>query len=202
MTAYPAPLDQRYDDTIIDLQRRIKLLEQQQSQLSRSGLGLGGSAVLNVGTTAGTVAAGDDSRVVNSATALTGLALSVQKPSTGNLTLSTSVQDVAGCTVTFSVSGAHAFAMVNAAFDFQPTVSSAGNNAVGYLTVDGSSRSQQAIWTDNGANSRETTPQNWVVPLAAGSHTLKLQANKTGAGGTHVANSPHTSMSVLVVDLP
>jgi len=202
VTAYPDPIEHRYENLIIDLRSQVKNLQARMDQLSRSSLGLGGSAVLNVGTTTGTVAAGDDSRMVNSAILLTGLALSAQKPSTGNLTLSTSVQDVAGCTITFSVSGAHAFAAVSAAFDFQPTISSAGINAVGYLTVDGSSRSQQAIWTDNGANSRQTTPQSWLVALSAGSHTLKLQANKTGAAGTHVANSPHTNMTVLVVDLP
>lgn len=202
MTTYPSPLEQRFDDLQIEVQRRLKLIEQQQAALSRSSLGLGGSAVLNVGTTAGTVAAGDDSRVVNASALLTGLALSAHKPASGNLTLSTSVQDVPGCTLTFSVAGAHAFVMVVGTFDFQPSVSSAGNNAVGYLTVDGSARSQQAIWTDNGANSRDTTPQSWIVPVAAGSHTVKLQANKTGAGGTHTANSPHTTMTILVVDLP
>jgi len=42
---------------------------------ARTNLGLGGAATLNVGTTSGTVAAGDDSRFSNAATALTAVAV-------------------------------------------------------------------------------------------------------------------------------
>lgn len=132
---------------------------------------------------------------------LTGLLASTSKPATGTLTLSTSDQDVPGSTITFSVTGAHAFALVVGTFDFQPTVSSAAINGVGKLSADGTTQTEQAIWTDNGANSRACVSQSWTVPLTAGSHTLKLRATKTGAAGTHVTNSSHTNMSVLVVDL-
>jgi len=77
----------------------------------------------------------------------------------------------------------------------------AGNNAIGKFAVDGTTQGAQAIWTDNGANSRATVSQSWAVPLGAGSHTVKLRATKLGAGGTHVANTPHTVMTVLVLDL-
>lgn len=133
---------------------------------------------------------------------LAGLALSASKPATGTLTLSTSDQDVAGCSLTFTLAGAHGFAHVTGAFDFQPTSSSAGVNAVGKLLADASTQTEQAIWTDNGASSRETVSQSWVVPLGAGSHTLKLRASKTSALGTHVANTSHTNMTVLIFDLP
>jgi hypothetical protein len=138
----------------------------------------------------------------STAALLTALGSSTSKPCTSTLTLTTTVQDVAGCTLTFTLAGAHGFALVVGTFDFQPTATSAGNIAIGALMADATTQSQQVIWSDNGANSRGTLSQSWVVPLAAGSHTLKLRASKVAAGGTHVANSSHTNMSVLIVDLP
>jgi hypothetical protein len=201
MTTFQPPLDQRFPADLSGLFQRMATMEQQLNQITRASLGLGGAAVLSVGATAGTVAAGDDSRVTGAAALLSAIASSASKPCTSTLTLTTTVQDVAGCTLTFTLAGAHGFALVVGTFDFQPTATSAGNIAIGALMADAATQSQQVIWSDNGANSRGTLSQSWVVPLAAGSHTLKLRASKVASGGTHVANSSHTNLSVLVVDL-
>jgi hypothetical protein len=48
-------------------QRASNLSDLSSASTARTNLGLGAAAVLNVGTTAGTVAAGDDSRIVAAA---------------------------------------------------------------------------------------------------------------------------------------
>jgi hypothetical protein len=133
---------------------------------------------------------------------VTGLLLSINKAATATLTLTTSLADIAGCTTTFSVTGAHAFALVVGAFDMSKTAVAAA--AVGVLVVDGSVQAAQAQFSDfsNTISDRTTVSETWIVPLAAGSRTLKLQASRTPGSGTVNANITNTTMSVLVVDLP
>lgn len=132
----------------------------------------------------------------------TGLLSTINKVCSANLTLGTSLADVANCTTTFSVTGAHAFAFVVGAFDLSKTAVAAA--AVGALVVDGVTQPAQANFSDNSntVSERGTVAQTWVVALAAGSHTLKLQSSRTPGTGTVVCNSGNTSFSVLVIDLP
>lgn len=117
---------------------------------------------------------------------------------TAALNLTTSLQDITGCSKTFSVVGAHSIAMCFATFDNASTVGTGNNVGVGSLVVDGSVQTGEAHWDDR--TSRTTAYQSWTVSLAAGSHTIKLQA-KTG-GGTQQIQTIHTKLTVIVFDLP
>lgn len=120
------------------------------------------------------------------------------KACTAALSLTTSLQDITGCSKTFSVVGAHSIALCFATFDNASTVGTGNNVGVGSLVVDGSLQTGEAHWDDR--TSRTTAYQSWTVSLAAGSHTIKLQA-KTG-GGTQQLQTIHTKLTVIVFDLP
>lgn len=136
-------------------------------------------------------------------TLFAGLAQSNTFACNADLTLTNSVQDISGCSTTVSVSGANAFAIIVGTFDANVSVSSAGVLFQGKCVVDSTTQSAVALLKDNGANTRATPAQTWTVPLSVGAHTVKLQGVKTGsAAGTHIFQSIHTQMTVLVVDLP
>lgn len=59
------PLTTKQAVTFYGLLKENNLNDLASAPAARTNLGLGGAAILNVGTTAGTVAAGDDSRIVN-----------------------------------------------------------------------------------------------------------------------------------------
>lgn len=120
-----------------------------------------------------------------------------------DLTLTTSIQDLAGCTTTFTIAGASAFALVIGTFDADVSVSSASVLFQGKCVVDGNTQSAVALAKDNGANTRQTTSQFWLPSLDPGPHTIKLQGLKSGsAAGTHIFHATHTQMTVVVFDLP
>lgn len=114
------------------------------------------------------------------------------------LGLSASAQDLPGASVTVAVSGAHAFALVLSTFDVSPTVTAGSNTFVGTTVVDGVDQSGQALCDDH--MGRVVVTQQNMVPLTAGSHTLKLQAKKIG--GTFASQPQHSRIAVLLVDLP
>jgi len=115
------------------------------------------------------------------------------------LTLSTSAQDVANCTVTFTTNRTNVKVTVIGVFDFAHT-SAGANTAIGELVVDGGSpQTGQALLDEGGV--RGTVMQSWTVTLAtAASHTLKLTAKKSINAGTAVANTDHTSLSYMAFD--
>ncbi len=92
------------------------LLELADAAAGRTALGLGGAAVLNVGTTAGTVAAGDDSRITgaaqkasnlsdlaNTATAFGNIKQAATTSATGVVELATTAEATAGTDTTRAV---------------------------------------------------------------------------------------------------
>jgi len=115
------------------------------------------------------------------------------------LTLSTTATLVAGTSDTFTTSIPNALALVTGTFDFDATVLGFGV-AVGELQLDGATAPGQAIYGPS-ATGRQTVSQTWVLAIAtAGSHTLRLMASKTVAGGTVVANNIHTTLSFLILE--
>lgn len=99
---------------------------------------------------------------------------------TASATVTTSVADLAGCTVTFTTPEANTIVLVTGVFDVQST----GTTDIfsGICDVDGSDETAVAVL--NGTT-RMTIVQQWRVTLAsAASHTIKLQVQKTNNSNT------------------
>lgn len=131
---------------------------------------------------------------------LPGLFQSAQAVANANLTLSTTETDISGATVTVNPAGANAFAVVVGVFDVDCTAAGAAV-AQGRLSIDGSTQTAEAHGTMI-STSRSTVTQVWLPPLAFGSHTLKLRGLKTAAAGTATIWATHTTITVILVDLP
>lgn len=119
------------------------------------------------------------------------------------LTLTTTPTDVTGATVTVSVVGANAYAIVTASVQFTVT-GAAGITLSAVLLVDGVSQAALGSVRDSADNIHDqTTCYTWKIPLTAGSHTLKLQGSKSAALGTAVINNTAgTNLVVQLFDLP
>lgn len=113
------------------------------------------------------------------------------------LTLTGTLQDVAGCSKTFTIVNGNAFAICWGTFDSANSVTTSNNVGVGQLMVDGVSQSGEAHWDDR--VSRTTAQQHWTVPLTAASHTIKLQGK---GGGVMTLQTIHTKLTIVVFDLP
>src|SRR5437899_2606605 len=84
--------------------------------------------------------------------------------------LAGTLQDVAGCTKTFTIVNANAFAVCFGTFDSSNTVTASSNVAVGSPVVDGVVQTGEAHWDDR--VQRVTAYQSSTVTgPAAGSHT-------------------------------
>ena len=102
---------------------------------------------------------------------------------TSSINLGASAADLTGTSVTFTVAYACTIFVV-ASFDIHFTngtdIGVTGAVGVGTLVVDGVTQSGQCEF--NGQNA--SNAQVWQVPLAAGSHTIKLQGARLGPGPT------------------
>lgn len=152
------------------------LVDDADATAGRATLGLGGAATLNVGTTAGTVAAGDDSRVVNAVPntramntgaglagggnltadrtfALTGQALALHNLATNGLVVRTAADAFASRTLT---AGANISITNGDGIAGNPTVAATGvaqavhTHPLGDLTQSGATPGQVATWTATG----------------------------------------------------
>lgn len=134
---------------------------------------------------------------------------------TGDLNpIGTSYQDIPGCSRTFSVSNSTAVALVDGVYWYEATSNSTNpsDTAVGALTVDGTvwvppeqtlvgeSTSVFRPGATPSAGANGTYPQHWRVPLTVGSHTLKLQAKRSGTIGTWRVRALHSTLKILVLD--
>jgi hypothetical protein len=104
---------------------------------------------------------------------------------TASATVTTSVADLDGCTLTFTNPEAGQQVIVIGSFDVQST----GTTDIfsGILDSDGSDATAQAIFNGTG---RATVVQTWRTTLStAASHTLKLQVQKTNNSNTVTVRS-------------
>ena len=116
--------------------------------------------------------------------------------------LGTSPVDVPGCSITFTTYRPNVQVMAFGVFDFS-FVGSTFKEMDGFLNVDGTLQTARAQLVDGSNGVRRHCPQNWTVTLAsAGTHTIKLQADVTVAGGsgTFNVNTPGTTINLLVLD--
>lgn len=121
--------------------------------------------------------------------------------SSATQTLTTTLVDVANCTISFTTVKAQAMVKVDFSGDFDTTATSAG---VGRLVavVDGSAQASQVNFSgaNTTAGARSSCSNSvWVNLGAAGSHNVKLQAAITGTLGIRL-NGPHTTLTVSVFE--
>lgn len=117
------------------------------------------------------------------------------------LALSGSVQDVAGCSVTFVTEAANAAFIAYGVFDMSMGATS-NSTGVGILDVDGTDESRQAIFNGQTSGVRASVMQVWNgVLAAAGSHTFKLQAQRAVGAGAINVNTTHTTITVHVMEV-
>lgn len=116
--------------------------------------------------------------------ASSGLTIS-EHVSTTDLTLSGSLQDVAGCTKTITTDGTY---FVTGVFD-----TDAGSNIlVGQLDKAGTPADGEA----HSSSGRETVVQTWVISIS-GSTTIKLRAKLSSGSSGGTVFSSHTKMTVI-----
>lgn len=121
------------------------------------------------------------------------------------LTLSTTLTDIAGCSVTVTIVGGSAYAIVTANAQFVVSAAAAAGTIMSCaLLVDGVNQSALGTLRDSADTVHDGhRAYTWKVPLAAGSHTLKLQGSKSAASGTcAITNTAGSNIVVQVFDLP
>ena len=118
----------------------------------------------------------------------------------GALTLTTTVTDVPGATITLNTLTANAVYKAWAVFDMVVVTAATGNNMNGYLSVDGAQQTAVAAHEMVAAD-LDTVAQQWRGTLAtAGSHTLKLRGNRSAAGDGTIA-AAHTTLIVEISEV-
>lgn len=122
-----------------------------------------------------------------------------------DLALTTSYADIPGCSVTFDVAAA-ATLVITGIFAFYDLAVDAGwQQANGIVLVDGAAPEANVtaylkeVTAYGGLDQGSTVPVITHASVAAGTHTVKLQAKKSNAAGTVSTSSPDTTLSILVV---
>lgn len=115
----------------------------------------------------------------------------VSRTSSGALTLTTTAQDVPGCSASLGAGTWHVFGT------FQFSIATTGVGAcVGVLDVGGSDQDDGATFNSSGTG-QATVSQNWIITLAS-TTTVKLQANKLIDAGAATAGINSTMRSIRV----
>ena len=136
-------------------------------------------------------AAGADG--ADGATGPSGVAGSDQAEATGNLTLSTIQTNVPGATLTLATAGTY---VVIGTFDFD-AAGDASFHLVGRLVVGAVTQSNEAILEVDPDDPRATVSQTWVITTTSADTVIKLQASKTGGGGTSRTRIIHTTITAI-----
>lgn len=106
---------------------------------------------------------------------------------------------ITGASVTVTAGANGALLKIKAVWDMNWTVAAAGNFGVGQVTVDGVAQTGNGI-SDGIAVNRKTVEQNYTAIIAAGTHTVAMLGQKTGAGGTLTAQATHTTLDCEVFE--
>lgn len=119
-----------------------------------------------------------------------------------NLTLTSTVTDIAGTSVTFTTDNAGAVAEIEGVWDLSCNAATlaATNHVVGAFNVDGVTLGAQALLRSL-PNARACVTQVYrVVLLSAGSHTFKQRGSTSASAGSQVANATHTCWTATILD--
>lgn len=118
-----------------------------------------------------------------------------------NLTTSGVLTDITGATVTFDTVTAGAGYTAYADFCYDVVVATT-ERAEGALLVDGVAASARARWSGEVTTDFGMASQNWTGTIAAaGSHTVKLQANRSGAAGQIDVIAAFTKFTIVIFEV-
>lgn len=118
----------------------------------------------------------------------------------GNLTVTTSVQDIPGCSITLTTETDNAGYAVSAAVDCSVTSTDASSLIEARLEIDGVEQLGRAVHAMDTAT-RDTVSQFWDGTLtSAGSHTFKLTAARGSGGAGSIPNS-NTKLRVTITEV-
>ena len=118
------------------------------------------------------------------------IATAGQQDCTADTAISVSTPtDITGTSATMTTT--NGYLLVQAMFDLNCTA--AGVTCAGYLNVDGSNQSEQVLGAVGGT--RWSMTGTWVVPVASGSHTIKLQGAVVSGTGTATFHATHTRVT-------
>ncbi|HTI26196.1 MAG TPA: hypothetical protein VL652_34725 [Kutzneria sp.] len=145
-------------------------------------------------------------------TALSALTIALNGPlqsgtavsNTGDV-LTTTNQDVDGATMSVTVLGTHAKAVVTGTLQISCATGALGAYCTGDLLVDGvaMAASGQIVHDLATTYQHRTASQTWTVALPAGAHTLKLAAKKNSTAGTAASwEYPGSTLTVVLLDAP
>lgn len=116
-------------------------------------------------------------------------------------TVGTAAADVTGASITFTTTTAGAKVHATWAIDNNITVAGAGVVAIGFLSIDGTDdNNRQALCSLDDVHRLTITQHNLITLVSAGSHTIKLRCQKTGAGGTDQLQAGHTNLNLIVYE--
>lgn len=117
------------------------------------------------------------------------------------LTLNTILADISGATVTFDTFTAGASWVAHADFCFD-VASATTERAEGALVVDGVTQTARARWSAEVTTDFGMAGQTWTGTIAAaGSHTVKLQANRSGATGQIDVVAAFTKFTIIIFEV-
>lgn len=116
-----------------------------------------------------------------------------------DLSLTSTITDITGATVTLAAQTDSAFFLAWATFDMDKTSTSASAVfAEGILDVDGDDQAGEVLAKVNlAAVARMSVARSWSGTLSAGSHTWKLQG-QAATSDIWVCRSVHTCLTVIV----
>lgn len=133
-----------------------------------------------------------------------GMVRSYSADSTSNLASFTTEADVPGATVSVVVTGSNATVIVVGQFDFSVLNPSSTTTMIGYLSWNGSDRTEQAVMQVppiSGAM-RTCNGRSWrITGVSAGTYTAKLRASCNINSANNVVEFPHTGLVVEVIDM-
>lgn len=115
--------------------------------------------------------------------------------SSGDQTVTTTLTDVNGATITFNLYQANTTVKFTGIFDV--AVTGGSDTFVGTLVIDGTPITTGECHVEGAGSERLTVSQTWVVNLTSnGSHTAKLQEKKLGTADTVTLFGTHSKLIV------
>lgn len=109
---------------------------------------------------------------------------SLEAVASADATLTTSVADIAGATLTFTTVNPNAVAVVEATWDWRLTATGTGY-CYGELNVDGTTDTRKTLFVAQSVETRlPGVLRKKYILASAGSHTVKLQCHKDSSSGT------------------